>query len=67
MVQSKIKERLDLSNEFLQNFNVWNNQLKKQVSLYVVMNINSRNIITLVVNPKEYFGKYKDKAVNRKI
>ena len=52
MVQSKIKERLDLADEFLQNFNVWNKQLKKQVSLYVVMNINSRNIITLVLNPK---------------
>ena len=31
MVQSKIIERLDLSDDFWQKFNVQNKQLKKQV------------------------------------
>ena len=54
-----------MSNDFWQNFNVQNKQLKKQVGLYEVENINNTNI-TVTVNPKEYFEKYMDKTVNKK-
>ena len=64
-IQSKIIERLDLSDDFWQDFNVQNNQLKKQVGLYKVENIYFTNIITVAVNPKEYFEKYRDKTVKK--
>ena len=54
-----------MSNDFWQNFNVQNKQLKKKVGLYEVENINNTNI-TVAVNPKEYFEKYRDKTVNKK-
>ena len=54
-----------MSNDFWQNFNVQNKQLKKQVGLYEVENINNTNI-SVAVNPKEYFEKYRDKTVNKK-
>ena len=66
MVQPKIMERLDLPDDFWQNFNVQNKQLKKQVGLYEVENINNTSIITVAVNPKEYFEKCPDKIVNNK-
>ena len=52
MVQSEIIERLHLSDDFWQNFNVQNKLLKKQVGLYEVENINHTNTITVAVNPK---------------
>ena len=54
-----------MSNDFWQNFNVQNKQLKKQVGLCEVENINNTNI-SVAVNPKEYFEKYRDKTVNKK-
>ena len=33
--------------------------------MYEVENINNENILTIAVNPKEYFEKYKDYSVNK--
>ena len=41
-------------------------QLKKQVGLYEIESIDNANLITISVNPKEYFEKYRDKIVNKK-
>ena len=54
------------SDDFWQNFNVQNKQPKKQVSLYEVENTNDTDIMTVAVNTKEYFEKYRDKIVNKK-
>ena len=66
MLKSKIKDRLDLSNEFWKKFNAQNESLKKQVGLYEVENINILNLITIAINPKEYFELYKNKTFNKK-
>ena len=34
--------------------------------MYEVENINKANILTIAVNPKEYFEKHKDYSVNKK-
>ena len=39
---------------------------KKQVGLYEVENINKANILTIAINPKKYFEKYKDFSTNKK-
>ena len=66
MLKSKIKDRLDLSNDFWKKFNEQDKSLKKQVGLYEVENINVPNLITVAINPKEYFELYKNKTFNNK-
>ena len=58
--------RLDLSDGFWEQFNVQNKSLKKKVGLYEVENSNNTNILTIAINPKEYFEKYKDFSINKK-
>ena len=41
--------------------------LKKGVGLYEIDSINNQNVITIAVNPKEYFEKYKDTNFNKNI
>ena len=52
LTKSKVLNRLDLSDDFWEQFNVQNKSLKKQVGLYEVENINNTNILTIVINPK---------------
>ena len=66
MLKSKIKDRLDLSSDFWQKFNAQDKSLKKQVGLYEVENITVPNLITVAINPKEYFELYKNKTFNNK-
>ena len=66
LTESKVLNRLDLSNELWEQFNVQNKSLKKQVGLYEVENISNINILTIAINPKEYFEKYKDFSINKK-
>ena len=61
MINSKFFERLDLSNEFLSQFNVRDTSTEKQVGLYEIESIDNPNIVTIAVNPKEYFEKYRNK------
>ena len=67
LIQSKILKRLDLSlDDFWKQFNVQNPKLKNQVELYKVESIHTGTLITLAVNPKEYFEKYRNKDINKK-
>ena len=55
-----------MSDDFWQQFGVQKKALKKQVGLYEIENLNKPNIITIAINPKEYFEKYIDKSINKK-
>ena len=66
LTKSKVLNRLDLSDGFWEQFNVQNKSLKKKVGLYEVENSNNTNILTIAINPKEYFEKYKDFSINKK-
>ena len=52
MIQSKIFDGLDLSAELWKKFNSRNKNLKKQVRLFEIENIDKPNI-TVALNPKE--------------
>ena len=41
-------------------------KLKKQVGLYEIENIDNVNILTVAIDPKDYFEKYKDYSINKK-
>ena len=66
LTKSKVLKRLDLSDDFWEQFNVPNKRLKKQVGLYEVEKINNTNILTIAINPKKYFEKFKDFSINKK-
>ena len=50
--QSKLKDRLDLSSDFWQTYNVQNKSLKKQVGLYKFENIEKPILITIAIDLK---------------
>ena len=62
----KIGHRIDKRHNFYANFLCQNKKLKKQVGLYEAESIDKANIITIAVNPKEYFEVFRNKAINKK-
>ena len=66
MLKSKLRERLDLSDDFYAQFDAQNKKVKKQVGLYEVECISNPNIITVAINPKEYFEQHQDYSINKK-
>ena len=62
----KIGHRIDTSHDCYANFLCQNKKLKKQVGLYEVKSIDNANIITIAVNPKEYFEVFRKKTINKK-
>ena len=64
--KSKILNRLDFSDEFWKQFEIYDQNTKKVMSLYEIENINNQNICTITINPKEYFEKFKDRKINKK-
>ena len=64
--KSKIFDRLDLSAEFYERFDCRNENLKKQVGFFETEIIDKPNVITIVLNPKEYYGRFIDHSNNKK-
>ena len=63
--KSKILNRLDLSDSFWKQFEIYDHNTKK-MGLFGIENINNQNICTIAINPKEYFEKFKDRKINKK-
>ena len=61
LTKSEVLNRLDLSDNFWEQFNVQNKSLKKQVGLYKVENINKH-----FNNCHKSFEKYKNFSINKK-
>ena len=66
MIKSKIFERLDLLDNFWDQFGVQNKKLKNQVELFEIENINKSNVITIALNPKQYYVRFDDHSDNKK-
>ena len=66
MLKSKIFNRLDLSHEYFEKFNCRNTDFKKRVGYFEGENIDKANIITITLNPKEYYERFMDTAANKK-
>ena len=66
MIPSKSFDRLDLSVEFYDQFNCGNTLLKKQVGLIEIENIDQPNLITIALNPKEYYERFANHTDNKK-
>ena len=66
LINSKIFETLDLSNEFWSPFNLGDTSTEKQVGLYEIESIDDPNIVTIIINSKSYSKKCRDKSFNKK-
>ena len=66
MLKSKIFDRLDLSHEYFEKFNCRNTDLKKKVAYFEIENIDKPNIITIALNPREYYERFVDTTDNKK-
>ena len=65
-ISSKILSRLDLADDFWEQFGVQNKELKKKVGLFETESINVPNVIIISINPKEYMEEFEDSTVNKK-
>ena len=61
MLKSKIFDRLDRSHEYCRN-----TDLKKRVRYFEVENIDKANVITIALNPKEYYEPFANSTDNKK-
>ena len=66
MLKSKVFDCLDLSAEFYDQLNCRNEKLKKNVRLFEVENIDNANVITIALNPKEYYERFVHYSDNKK-
>ena len=66
MLKSKIFDRLDLSAEFYEQFSCRNENLRKRVGLFEIENIDKPNVITIALNPKEYYERFSNHSDNKK-
>ena len=67
LINSEFFERLDTSHKFWKQFdNIHKPELHKQAGLYEIESINNPDTITIVINPKEYFKKFKNKNLDKK-
>ena len=66
MTKSKIFDRLDLLAEFYEQFNCRNEDLRKRVGLFEIESIDKPNVITIALNPKEYYEHFVDHSGNKK-
>ena len=64
--KSETKNSLDTSHGYYKKFSIHNGNLRKQMGLYKVEDIDNPNVCTIVVNPKEYFEKFRNKSINKK-
>ena len=63
---SKIAKRLDISDRFWEQFEMYNDNTKKVMGLYEIENVDNQNICTIPINQKENFEKLKNRKMNKK-
>ena len=66
IINNKILNRFDTSHELWDWFNVRNKDLRKKLGYFAVENIDDPCIVTVAVNPKEYFEQFESDNVNKK-
>ena len=64
--ETEIRNRFDKSDKFWEQFGVCEPKNQKVLGLYEVESINDPCLVTLAVNPKEYYEYFKSENVNKK-
>ena len=58
--------RLDTSHNFWERYGDRNEKLEKKLGYFSIKNIDDPCIVTVAVNPKEYFEEFESQSVNKK-
>ena len=66
MLNSKLFDRLDRSSEYFEQFNACDKNLRKRVGYFEVEQIDKDNVVTIALNPKEYYERFIDSSYNKK-
>ena len=64
--ENEIRNRFDTSDKFWEQFGVCKPENQKVLGLYEVESINDPCLVTLAVNPREYFEYFKSENINKK-
>ena len=62
--ETEIRNRFDKSDNFWEQFGVYEPKIQKVLGLYEVESITDPCLVTLAVNPKEYYENFKSENVN---
>ena len=66
IIKNDVLHRFDTSQKFWEKYGVRNEHLKKKLSYFFIKNVDNPCIVTVVVNPKEYFEEFEIQSVNKK-
>ena len=66
IISNDILRRFDTSHKFSEKYSVKNESLQKELGYFSVENIDDPCVVTVAVNPKEYFEEFESQAVNKK-
>ena len=66
MLKSKVFDQFDLSPELYEQLDCRNKKLKKRVGFFEIESIDKPNIITIALNPKEYYERFINHSDNKK-
>ena len=66
MITNKAFDRLDLSADFWKQFDVQNKNIKETNWFFEIEKIDKRSVITIALNPKEYYECFTDHFDNKK-
>ena len=58
--------RFDTSHKFWEKYGVRNEHLKKRLGYFSIENICQPCVVTVAVNPKDYFEEFESQSVNKK-
>ena len=59
-------ETFDTSHEFWDRYSIRDKSLKKKPGYFLVENISEPCLVTIAINPKEYFKSFKSQHVSKK-
>ena len=59
IVENEILHRFDISHEFWENYSARKKSLKKKLGYFSIENIDDPCMVTVALNPKEYFEGFK--------
>ena len=65
-LKSKVFDRLDLSADFYEQLNCRNEDLRKRVGLFETESSDKPNVITIALNPKEYYERFIDHSDDKR-
>ena len=66
IINNNILHRFDTSHKFWEKYSIRNESLRKKLGYFLIKNIDDPCIVTVAVNPKEYFEEFESQVVNKK-